>query len=352
MKKYFLAQAAFLQAFFCVGQQKNDNSLLWRIDSKNRDEPSYLFGTIHMPQKKFLVYSDSVYSAIQHTNTFYSEIDFLNQSFFSNPETIEFLEEKGRYVDSLQKTDAWKNLIRRVNKNYNINLDPEKPDEFVEYSQTLLSSYFDAEADVTVPDIMLAQHASSLGKKTGGLETYVLQFRMLYDILGARLSDTTMQLEDEGELLAQMKKFYLNENIDSIITVVENINPTYRKIVFDDRNKTMADSIEKHLAESPGFFAVGVGHLVGKAGVLEWLRKKGFTVSPVHSENKISMLIINDMMRIYKKKAATIEDGKIIQEGIKDVEVELPPPPKQDPPKVEMKEVKPDKKKTKTKEQQ
>ena len=140
-------------------------------------------------------------------------------------------------------------------------------------------------------DIMLAQHAASLGKETEGLETYLLQFRMIYDLLDARLRDTTMDLGDEAAAVDQMKKFYIVEHLDSITKIVENINPSYREIVFDKRNKTMADSIEKHSITGPCFFAIGCGHLGGKTGVIELLRNKGFTVTPVHSDNKISILI-------------------------------------------------------------
>jgi hypothetical protein len=123
---------------------------------------------------------------------------------------------------------------------------------------------------------------------------------------------------------------------------VENINPSYREIVFDKRNRTMADSIEKHATAGPCFFAIGCGHLGGQSGVIELLRKKGFTLTPVHSENKISMLVVNNMIKMSKKTKAKSKDDE-------DVKIDVtgaPAIPKQEPPKVKAKQV-PAKPKTK-----
>ena len=344
-----------MQFAFSFAQSKNTNTLLWRIDSKNNEKSSYLFGTIHLPQKKFVVYSDSVYAAIQNVNAFYNEIDFLKQSFFSDPALIAFFQEKAKFMDSVTKTASWKSFIRRINKEYNADLEEDDLQAFVNFSQNLLADLYKSEQGMKPPDLLLAQHAEALGKKTGGIETYLLQFRMLYDIIGARLNDTTMALTDEGEMLTQMKDFYVSEKLDSITAIVERMNPSYKKIVFDDRNKTMADSIAKYSNNESSFFAIGAGHLGGKNGVIEFLRKKGFMVSPVHSENKISMLVINSMLRIYKaknNKGEMVKDAPA--EGLKIAEISdaPPPPPKEEPPKVKATDIKPPvKTKTKTKEQ-
>ena len=345
MKKHLFFFGILFICCACVGQQKGSNSLLWRINKTGVDSSSYLFGTIHLPQKKFLVYSDSVYEAIQNSRLFYNEIDFMNTSVFTDPGLIEFFTAKGRYLDSIKHTGPWKNLISRINRRYNVNIAPDNLDEFVQFGQKVLGSYFGPEEGVSAPDIMLAQHAIILGKETGGLETHLLQFTMLYDVIDARMSDTTLDFQDETNLLVSMKKFYLEENIDSISAIVENMNATYREIVFDKRNKTMADSIEKHSINEPSFFAIGAGHLGGKNGVIEMLRKKGFTLTPVYSNNKMSILVVNNMIKMSfenKEKLEAKYDG--------DVKIDLlpenppPPPPKESPPKVKMEPVKPKKK--------
>src|SRR6185503_7464885 len=171
MKKKLASCALLFLGLTCFAQSKTNNSLLWRITNDKNEQVSYLFGTIHLPQKKFVVYSDSVYEAIQQVNGFYNEIDFLNQSFWGDKKVIEFFQEKGKYMDSIKHTASWKSLIRRINRLYETDLDPEDFEAFAGFSQKLMSSYFEPEEGVTMPDMMLAQFAQKLGKKTGGLET-------------------------------------------------------------------------------------------------------------------------------------------------------------------------------------
>ena len=332
MKKMMAFGIVLMFCFSCFAQGQNNNSLLWRIKNNKDDNVSYLFGTIHLPQKKFVVYSDSVYEAIQNAKKFYNEVDLLNQSMFGNPELLEFFTEKGKYFDSIQKTDSWRRFIHRINKRYNVQLDPNNLMEFVEFGQKIMSETYGPEDGVTLPDMMLAQHALMLGKQTGGIETMLLQYKMIYGILDARLQDTTMALEDETNLMNHMKDFYLVENVDSIGKIVDNINPSYRKIVFYDRNKTMADSIEKYVSIEPSFFAVGVGHLGGNMGLITLLRKKGFVVTPILSKNKMSILVVNNMMKMSKEN----DEAKAEAVKIDLMDVPPPPPPKEKPPKVEM----------------
>jgi uncharacterized protein YbaP (TraB family) len=335
MKKNLVCCAVLLFGLACWAQTKTNNSLLWRVTNNKNSNVSYLFGTIHLPQKKFIVYSDSVYEAIRRVNKFYNEVDILNQSFFGDDDLMDFFEEKGRYMDSIKHTANWKNLITRINRQYNTDLDATDLESFAGFSQKLLSSYYQPEIGMEIPDQMLAQFAKTLGKKTGGLETYLLQFKMLYAIIDARLADTTLELKDEGEMLVKMKTHYLTENIDSITSIVENMNPAYRKIVFDNRNEVMCDSIANHIVDESSFFAIGAGHLGGKMGVIEILRSKGFRVTPVFSDNKISLLVINRLINEFRFKddvppeVKSLEDTKIILE-----DMPPPPPPKENPPGV------------------
>jgi hypothetical protein len=54
--------------------------------------------------------------------------------------------------------------------------------------------------------------------------------------------------------------------------------PIYEKLVFE-RNKSMASKIEGYLKTKEHYFViVGAAHLVGKDGIIEILKKKGYLV--------------------------------------------------------------------------
>lgn len=323
-----------LMLAYIAGEAQNNNSLLWRIDSKTGGKPSYLFGTIHMARKDFVNYSDSVYTAIQQTKKFFNEVDFLNTKMSDSKEMMNFLVEKGMQFQQVIKTDAWKKLVERINRQYGTDIAPDDLDGFIEFGQKQTSKMYDMETGVPVPDMALANHAKALGKPTGGIETHIVQFKLIFDLLDARLKDTTMNFEDDAVMMQALKKFYIGEFLDSINYHINFINPTYRKLLFDDRNITMADSIEMQIQKQTGFFAIGAGHLGGSTGVITMLRKKGFTVSPVHSSNKMSILVINEMLEQARKKSANNLEKDALRlkeetmEGVMDeaVPIELPPP--------------------------
>jgi uncharacterized protein YbaP (TraB family) len=347
MKKIILSLFLSFAALLLYSQQASENSLLWRINSKDSKAPSYLFGTVHLPQKRFLMFSDSVYAAIQNTNIFYNEIDFLNGNLMFDTSMLGFYQEKLKHIDSIQKTDNWKRLIDKLNKKYNAHLSYDSTEQFINFSQQFMAEFYEPEEGISIPDIMLAKHAITLGKKTGGLETFKLQMNMLYDIIDARLLDTALNFENEAELMSTMKRYYLNERVDSISRSVAEMNTSYRQIVFDRRNVTMADSIEKNAMANACFFAIGVGHVGGHGGVVERLRQKGFIVTPIHSDNKMSLVLINSMLDMHKPESKKKSESFRFDEGVKEegVKIEVmdagaappPPPPRSTPKKTTVK---------------
>lgn len=48
-----------------------------------------------------------------------------------------------------------------------------------------------------------------------------------------------------------------------------------------DRNLKWMDHIPQLISEKPSFIAVGVRHLPGKDGLIDLLRRKGYTVESV-----------------------------------------------------------------------
>jgi len=57
------------------------------------------------------------------------------------------------------------------------------------------------------------------------------------------------------------------------------LTPIYEKLV-DERNKIMAGKVQEYLDATDGsyFVVVGAGHLVGKTGIVQLLREKGYSV--------------------------------------------------------------------------
>ena len=56
----------------------------------------------------------------------------------------------------------------------------------------------------------------------------------------------------------------------------------YLPLLLDNRNKNWVKQLETILPKKSLFIAVGAGHLSGDNGLINLLRKKGYTVQPLH----------------------------------------------------------------------
>ncbi len=309
---------------------QNENTVLWRINNPSNQQPSYLFGTIHLPQEKFMLLTDSVYMAVLGSSVFYGELNYT--TLYSEMSIDDgFFQSKLNYLDSVKKTPNWRRMIAAVNRNYHTSINPDSLDQFNKFSQTLLADYMSAEPGVTGLDIALSKYAITMGKKTKGLETFKFQINMLYKIIDARLTDTTLLFNDDVALAANMKRFYANQQLVSMTPLIETMNLNYRKIVFDTRNRSMADSIQNITVGKTAFFAVGCGHLLGTNGLISLLRSKGLQLTPVFSNNKISITRMESFFGSFnktikkevKKQTATANDEVVPDESIEEIKEDV-----------------------------
>ena len=67
---------------------------------------------------------------------------------------------------------------------------------------------------------------------------------------------------------------------DSEFTAGEN-----KAILLDNRNRNWVEQLSKIMPKTSVFVAVGAGHLPGEMGVIELLRKAGYTVRPLQNND-------------------------------------------------------------------
>jgi uncharacterized protein YbaP (TraB family) len=89
-------------------------------------------------------------------------------------------------------------------------------------------------------------------------------------------------IEQELNKLVQAWTSGDTKGVESIITrsLAEDkgLSPIYEKLIYE-RNRNMVSKIEDYLKTKESYFVVvGAGHLVGKRGIIEILKTKGFLV--------------------------------------------------------------------------
>jgi uncharacterized protein YbaP (TraB family) len=84
-----------------------------------------------------------------------------------------------------------------------------------------------------------------------------------------------------------MNDAYTRNDLDALhqIMYAQKSRPEEIKPLLDDRNNHWMQQLPQLMKEQSLFVAVGVLHLVGETGLVQQLRSKGYTVTPVKLSN-------------------------------------------------------------------
>lgn len=257
-------------------------SLLWEISSEKSKEPSYLYGTIHIQDKRVFNYSDSVEIAINACEAFALEI-LLDEI---DSKTIMSLMTMKTSLDKLLSPEDYKFVKDEINSKYGLNIlmfNKMKP-FFI--SSQLMAGKMKQDMPTALDPYLLAK-ARKLNKKCLGIEKFEHQISAIdkisleeqAEMLIEGLKDTTSQDAKFEELL----ETYLKMDIEKMIELSKDttLPKNFEKAFLIDRNIKMAKNIHKQIRKQPIFVTIGAAHLAGENGVMHLLRKKGYTIRPV-----------------------------------------------------------------------
>jgi uncharacterized protein YbaP (TraB family) len=141
---------------------------------------------------------------------------------------------------------------------------------------------------------VIMQHAKEHDKNIKGLETMAFQAGILdsipYKLQAEQLLqyiNETSKGENGNSELSQMWKAYNEQDLDKLeeLLVKSDIGiNNYTDILLYRRNNNWVTRLKSLLPRKSLLVAVGAGHLPGEQGVINLLRKAGYTLTPV--ENK------------------------------------------------------------------
>lgn len=288
-----------LCCIFCYESNAQQNSLLWKIEGNNLEEPSYLYGTMHSQDKRVHDLGKLALPYIKETEAVALELvidstDLLQMmltlfgEMMMQDTTLQDLYEDGDY--QLVKSYINKKLGMFA---LLLKIDEMKPLYISLFVDEIAS--FDSKMGREM-DMALDQFFQSVGeqmdKKLIGVETFEEQMnafnriplneqaKMLLQAVQAKqneaVPDTSMQT---------MMHYYLSQNLDGLMEWYE-MEKSYAESSFDtiillERNYRMADRMDKIVQSQATFIAVGALHLPGEDGLIHLLIEKGYELSPV-----------------------------------------------------------------------
>jgi|ERR1035437_3556053 uncharacterized protein YbaP (TraB family) len=261
----------------------SQNTLLWEISGNGLSAPSYLFGTIHIADKRAYQFNDSVLPKLNECQAFAMEInmDSVDETSLLGKMMIE----DGKTLEDIYSKKDYKMIKAALKKStgFDISLfNSVKPFvilTMIEASKPAKSSMEDA------LDIYLSKQAKDKGKKVIGIETIDEQMDVISKMPPGMVIDYIKNMGKQDKMTEQLIDAYSLQQLDKIKSIMDNsgnaLGAEFNKEILTKRNYIMADRISTFIASETLFIAIGSGHLPGDEGVISLLKKKGFTVSPI-----------------------------------------------------------------------
>lgn len=261
-------------------------ALLYKITGKDMAEPSYLYGTIHLICQADFNVADTTKAAFAEADKLIMELDMDDPSMMQTMQA-KILHPEGLKISS-GLTDAQAEKLDAFFKaNMGVGLpafDGMRP--FV-VSGMLMSAQLECGQPASFEGYF-TQQAMLQEKHIEGLETVEFQFGIFEQIPHAdQVQWLADALEDEAGAKAELQRMidlYKAEDIDSLYGMFTEMEEyaEYKEVLLDQRNFAWQETLDQELQEEGSeFIAVGAGHLGGKAGMINLLRERGYTVEPV-----------------------------------------------------------------------
>ncbi len=279
----------------------NGKSIFWRVEKEGKPA-SFLLGTMHVTDPRVLAMPEAARTAYADAATVIVESDEITDekkagaAIMARPDLTMFTDGKS-ITDFLDKEDTEK--LTEGLKDRGLSLAAVarmKPWMIASFVALPACEIARKTAGAAFLDQRLARDALAGGKTLKGLETLLEQISALDSLpLEPQIQGLvqTVELGDAlQDVIETMSQLYLAGDTGMIMPMMRAASPgaeedalayaEFEQRIIVDRNHVMASRAAPILEEGNVFMAVGALHLPGPEGVVELLRKQGFSVTAVN----------------------------------------------------------------------
>jgi uncharacterized protein len=276
-----------------VAQEENvtkypmdESALLWQITNDTIQDTSYIFGTMHMIEKQYYIFPDTLDSIV-------CNVDVMIMEIAGTPNPMEML----KYV-MLPEGSIWDyfndaqedTLLTWIAENAKFPVETAKPtfDKMKPFVLIQLTAMNQFTGETESYEANFTSLAESNNIEMVGLETIAMQMKIFDDLTMEEQAEMVMaSIRDEEKSALELKKMqeiYYNQQIDSLYMLVHEEGGTISEKeneFLSNRNKNWIPLIIDQIGTKSAFIAVGAAHLGGPDGVIRLLEQKGFTLTPI-----------------------------------------------------------------------
>ena len=276
----------------------SDNKFcMWEVTSKNSKGKLYLFGSIHAaddsiyPLPSFVTdaFDEADYLAVEcdivaFENDFKKQLEMSTDLAYTDGTTIK------DHIDE----DTYEKLKKLLSDNdsYMSLYDSMKPAMWI----SLLDNLVLKKSGLSSDNGLDANFLNKAKKKILEVESVEFQMAMLNgfsdDTINLLLkSYTTQTLDEQAKSLNDLYTAWKSGDIDTLYRIgggsvdasisdkEKELYEEYNKQMLTNRNNGMVTKAQQYLSENKKcFYVVGAMHMVGKDGIVEQLKAKGYEV--------------------------------------------------------------------------
>lgn len=277
----------------------NADAILWKVE-KDGKPTSYLFGTVHLTDKRVTTLSPAVKAALDKVNTVALEVaDISDQATASmlakSAPLVMFTD--GRRLDGLLSDTEYQTVKQIVTRS---GMPADLASLFKPWIVTMIMSVSDCErakmqAGERVLDMQIAEKGKEHGAKVIGLETMDQQLEALASVpeeQQLKMLRASLKFADRtNDMMETLVKLYLDRKIAAALPfqiamartvgIGDDAFAGFQEKLLNERNERMSKKAEPLLENGGVFIAVGALHLPGDDGLVALLRKQGYTVTAV-----------------------------------------------------------------------
>ncbi len=268
--------------------QKSNNTLLWQVSGKGLSQPSFLFGTFHLLCKDDIRFSDQLKSAIQYANEIYMELDMDDPSTLISGMMYMNMKD-GKALKDFYTAEEYKRLQVYFNDSLHMPLlmfQKAKPYFLIVllYPKMMKCKTF---SGVEQEVMKLAKENK---KEISGFETIQFQASVFdsipYDMQAKELMKNIDSVSKYASQFDTMMLAYKNQELKTLEKSLDDSDfgmEKYEDLLLNRRNADWVKQLNIIMKNKSIFAAVGAGHLTGEKGLINLLRKEGYSVEPLQN---------------------------------------------------------------------
>lgn len=277
----------YAQAADAQGSARSSGPLFYEITKPGTTDTSYLFGTLHLLEKTYVDTMPNLMRALDRASAMYGEIEMDS----AVREEARAMMSGGKPLDSLLTPKHYARLDSALMAIAGVPLAFLNAMQPIAVYAVLLNGLYVKRHPENhhsgIPmDIYFQRRARKNGAKVGGLErmqdeTEALgklstkkQIAIIFDLL----SHEQKQMRELDTMLA----LYASGRTDRIMEEgSDGMSPAQMESLLYKRNRAWLRELPEILNGRSVFLAVGAGHLVGRKGLVDGLRKLGYVLKLV-----------------------------------------------------------------------